>query len=121
LLFRGIIQQNLEKRSQNPHLAIWITALIFSFIHFQFQGFFPRVLLGTLLGYLFVWTRNLWIPIIAHFVYNSGQVLLQYGYQQGFLELDLDKVESVPIWLVGISILGTTILCFRLKKEQAYL
>ncbi len=107
LLFRGIVQQNIEKGTKNPHIAIWLTALIFSFIHFQFQGFFPRVFLGAGLGYLFVWTRNLWIPIIAHLAYNGGQILLQYGHQQGVLGIDLNEVETVPIWLVGISLVGT--------------
>lgn len=117
LLFRGIVQQNLEKGIKNPHLAIWATALIFSFIHFQFQGFLPRVLLGGLLGYLFVWTRNLWIPIIAHFIYNAGQVLLQYFHQQGVLGIDLNEIEVVPFWLVGISILSSSVLALFLYKK----
>ena len=107
LLFRGIVQQNLEKGTKNPHIAIWLTALIFSFIHFQFQGFFPRLFLGAGLGYLFVWTRNLWLPIIAHLAYNGGQILLQYGHQQGILGIDLNAVETVPLWLVGFSLVGT--------------
>ncbi|MFK7980264.1 MAG: lysostaphin resistance A-like protein [Saprospiraceae bacterium] len=107
LLFRGIVQQNLEKGTKNHHIAIWLTALIFSFIHFQFQGFFPRLFLGAGLGYLFVWTRNLWIPIIAHLAYNGGQILLQYGHQQGVLGIDLNAVEMVPIWLVGVSLVGS--------------
>ncbi len=106
LLFRGIVQQNIEKGTKNSHIAIWLTALIFSFIHFQFQGFFPRVFLGAGLGYLYVWTRNLWIPIIAHLAYNGGQILLQYGHQQGVLGVDLNEVETVPIWLVGLSLVG---------------
>jgi len=110
LLFRGIIQTNLEKGIKNPHLAIWLTALIFSFIHFQFQGFIPRVLLGAILGYLFVWSRNLWIPIIAHLVYNASQIFLQYFHQKGLLGLDLNEIETVPIWLVLLSIGGMFVL-----------
>ena len=106
LLFRGIVQPNIEKGTKSPHIAIWLTALIFSFIHFQFQGFFPRLFLGAGLGYLFVWTRNLWIPIIAHLVYNGGQILLQYAHQRGVLGIDLNSVETVPFWLVGVSMIG---------------
>ena len=119
LLFRGIVQQNIEKGTKNPHIAIWLTALIFSFIHFQFQGFFPRVFLGAGLGYLFFWTRNLWIPIIAHLAYNGGQILLQYGHQQGVLGIDLNEVETVPIWLVGISLVGTFGLGSFLYKQRS--
>lgn len=118
LLFRGIVQQYLEKGCKNHHLAIWGTAFIFSFIHFQFQGFLPRVLLGGLLGYLFVWSRNLWVPIIAHFIYNGGQILLQYAHQRGMLGLDLNEIEIVPFWLAGISLLGTGILGYFLYQKR---
>lgn len=118
LLFRGIVQQNIEKVAKNSHTAIWLTALIFSFIHFQFQGFFPRVFLGAGLGYLFVWTRNLWIPMIAHLAYNGGQILLQYGHQQGVLGVDLNAVETVPIWLVGLSLVGTFGLGYFFYQRQ---
>lgn len=118
LLFRGIVQQNLEKHSQNHHLAIWLTALIFSFIHFQFQGFLPRIFLGGLLGYLFVWTRNLWMPILAHFVYNGGQILLQYGHQRGNLGIDLNEVKVVPTWLVISGLIGTLFVGYLLFKNR---
>lgn len=121
LLFRGIIQTNLEKGLKNPHVAIWLTALIFSFIHFQFQGFIPRVLLGALLGYIFVWSRNLWIPIIAHLIYNASQIFLQYAHQKGMLGMDLNEIETVPIWLVGLSIsgvIGLGWLLYRRRKEH---
>jgi len=118
LLFRGIVQQNIEKGTKNSHIAIWLTALIFSFIHFQFQGFFPRLFLGAGLGYLFVWTRNLWIPIIAHLAYNGGQILLQYAHQRGVLGIDLNAVETVPIWLVGVSLVGTVLLGYYLFRQR---
>ena len=105
LVFRGIIQNNIEKFLQNPHVAVWVSALIFSAIHMQFQGFLPRVFLGAVLGYLLVWTRNLWIPIIAHFVNNAGQILMQHLFHQEQLGVDLEKMERVPIWLAAICFL----------------
>jgi len=50
VLFRGVIQKKLYGWVKNPHVAIWIAALVFSAIHFQFQGFLPRVLLGCFFG-----------------------------------------------------------------------
>ena len=64
VLFRGIIQRKIFNKTQNHHLSIWIAAMLFSAIHLQFYGFVPRVLLGALFGYLYVWTANLWIPIL---------------------------------------------------------
>lgn len=81
LLFRGVLQKTLTKHLNNDHIAIWISAFVFSFIHLQFFGFFPRLLLGALFGYLFVWTGRIWVPILAHFFNNAYAAisLLIYG------------------------------------------
>lgn len=80
LFFRGCIQQIMKKIFVNRHAAIWITAIIFSAVHFQFYGFIPRVLLGALLGYLFMWSGNIWIPVIIHTLHNAINVVLTYLY-----------------------------------------
>ena len=74
LSFRGILQQMLS----NKHLAIWITAFVFSAIHMQFYGFIPRMLMGAMFGYLFVWSGSLWIPIVMHFTNNGIAVIVYY-------------------------------------------
>ncbi len=71
LVFRGMLQPELFRYSGNHHVAIWVSAIIFSAFHMQFFGFVPRVLLGALFGYLYVWSGNLLIPMIAHFVNNG--------------------------------------------------
>lgn len=119
LLFRGILQRKLATFWQQEHLAVWVSAFIFSAIHFQFQGFLPRLLLGAALGYLLVWTRNLWVPIIAHFVFNTSQVIFQYVYYNDKTEhLDLGKTDNFPIWTVLISLGFLALLRYVLKKER---
>jgi membrane protease YdiL (CAAX protease family) len=76
-LFRGALFALLRKVIRNPHAAIWLTAVIFSAIHLQFYGFLPRLLLGAYLGYLLHWTKNLWIPVFAHFLNNATVVVVQ--------------------------------------------
>lgn len=75
LLFRGCIQKGLENKIGNAHVAVWVTAFIFSFIHFQFYGFLSRAILGVALGYFYVYGKSLWIPIWAHFLNNATSVL----------------------------------------------
>jgi len=121
LVFRGILQQLFEKAAKNKHIGVWIAAFIFSFIHFQFQGFVPRFLLGALLGYLFVWTNNLWTPIIAHFFYNALQVLVQFLNQLGILGLDLNEIEQIPWWIVMLSVIVSGgIIGWLLKREEDF-
>lgn len=78
LLFRGLLQPLLVRVTGKKHLAIWVTAALFSFIHFQFYGFLPRMVLGALLGYLVIWTQSIWPAILAHFTNNALAVVLFY-------------------------------------------
>lgn len=79
--FQGALQPLLTRWTNNPHLGILITALIFSALHFQFYGFIPRFMLGLYLGYLFFWSRSLWLPILAHVLHNALSLLVDYTLQ----------------------------------------
>lgn len=79
LLFRGTMQPlMLRAFKQNVHLAVWVTAFWFSFIHLQFLGFFPRLFLGAILGYAAHWSGSLLLPMLGHFVFNGLAVTLAY-------------------------------------------
>ena len=69
-LFRGVFQKKFNSIFKNIHLAIWLSAFLFSFFHFQFYGFFPRMLLGALFGYIYFYSNNLFYPVLAHFINN---------------------------------------------------
>ncbi len=75
LLFRGTILRLLMRSRLNTHVCIWLVAIIFSAMHFQFFGFVPRMLLGAYFGYLLVWTRSVWMPAIAHVLNNTVYVV----------------------------------------------
>jgi membrane protease YdiL (CAAX protease family) len=94
-LFRGTLQQFFSKWFANKHVAIIVTAFIFSAIHFQFYGFIPRFLLGIYLGYLFVWGRSLWLPIVAHFMHNAISLILDYIAR--YRGIDLETVDPSQI------------------------
>lgn len=78
LFFRGALLGLWLERGVKVHVSVWIVAVIFSFIHFQFFGFVPRLLLGAWLGYLMVWSRSLWVPIAAHIFNNAMVVVFKY-------------------------------------------
>ncbi len=85
LLLRGIVQPLFIRITKNAHLGIWLAAALFSLMHFQFFGFFPRMILGALFGYYYYWSRNLWIPIIAH-ILNNG-FIVAYAFFSGTTEM----------------------------------
>jgi membrane protease YdiL (CAAX protease family) len=103
----------------SPALAVWITAIIFSAIHMQFFGFFPRMLIGAVLGFLFLWTNNLWIPIIAHFTNNASAVLMSYATQQGLLTDSAEQIGATQNdYIIGIaSIVITLVVLYVYKKK----
>lgn len=101
LLFRGLLQQQLMRRIANPLYAILAAALIFSFIHFQFEGFLSRALLGLLLGWMYWRTGNFWIPALAHFFNNGLQVVGQYLYGQELSTIDLEQDIDIP-WAAAL-------------------
>lgn len=101
LFFRGLLQQMFIKNRINAHLAIWITAILFSAIHFQFYGFFSRVFLGAILGYLYYITQNLWVSIGAHFFNNA--FLIVYVHSLSDELVSVNEKPAGPEQNIGIA------------------
>lgn len=123
LSFRGTLQQiitNGQRPKANSHLAIWLTAFVFSAIHFQFYGFVPRMLMGAMFGYVFVWTGSLWAPILMHFT-NNGVAVVSY-YLMGDAKMGetwADTVGAGPMWWLGVlSIVVVGGLLYWLRRHN---
>ncbi|MCM1110467.1 MAG: CPBP family intramembrane metalloprotease [Clostridium sp.] len=78
LFFRAGIQRLLSTGPVNPHVAIWLTAFIFSAIHMQFYGFVPRLLLGAYFGYLLWWSGSVWLPVAIHALNNTMVIIGEF-------------------------------------------
>lgn len=112
IFFRGMLTKIFLDKPMNKHLAIWLGAIVFSFMHFQFFGFVPRVLMGALFGYMLVWSGSLWVPIIAHAINNSVVVLSTYALERGYLSQSLDvygTTQCMP-WLAIVSAIALAAL-----------
>ena len=114
LVFRGLIQREIWRASLKIHLAIWLSAGIFSTIHFQFFGFIPRLLLGALFGYLYYWSGNLLIPIFSHFVNNAFIVVMVYLNQIEVTTIDIEGGEAPPLTFVIASVILSAGLLYYL-------
>ena len=116
LLFRGVIQKLFLKWNGNIHLSVWLTAFVFSTVHMQFLGFFPRLVLGAVLGYMFVWSGSLWLPIVAHFTNNAFAVLITYFIGIDKINPSLENLGTEGGSVVLISGLGGLLLLYLLKE-----
>jgi len=94
LIFRGLLQRLMCDMVKNVHLAILITALIFSAFHFQFFSFLPRFVLGLVLGYLMYYGQSIWYPILAHFVNNAMGVVYYYFNSRGSADDMLEEIGT---------------------------
>ncbi len=119
MLFRGIIQRKLAQHWRNPHLAIWISAAIFSAIHFQFYGFIPRMLLGALFGYLYYWSGSLLIAVFAHFVNNGFVLIMMFLYNIKVLNINLEETKTMPVILVVSSMILSFLILFVIRRDAA--
>lgn len=101
LLFRGIVQRQLGNLFNREVAAIWVTAVIFSAVHLQFEGFLPRMVLGALLGYLYYWSRNLWLPILGHMLNNGIPICVLYFSGTDLSQVDEGTRMSPVVWVVS--------------------
>lgn len=117
LVFRGMIQGELWRSTRNIHIAIWVSAAVFSAIHIQFYGFVPRMLLGALFGYLYYWSGNLWIPMFSHFFNNAFAVIMVYLNNTKVTNVNLEDGESFPLQSVLAAAVITTGVLYYIWKH----
>ncbi|MGL1894202.1 MAG: CPBP family intramembrane metalloprotease [Spirochaetaceae bacterium] len=79
VLFRGFFQKRLEQILKKPFNAFWISASIFSLVHFFVSSsnegntiilFICILIAGMLFSYLYYKTESLILPIALHFTYD---------------------------------------------------
>lgn len=98
--FRGSLMNIFGRVFKNHHVTIWLTAIIFSAIHVQFFGFLPRMLMGAFFGYMLVWTQNIWVPIVGHFVNNGSATVMAFYYtRQGKTYEEMQSYEGYSIFV----------------------
>ncbi len=123
MIFRGLMIPILRRWTNSAHWAVWISAILFSSMHLQFYGFLPRLILGALLGYLFVWSRSLWAPIIAHFTNNALALVVIFLMSRGNLETDLDSFEpsgSDWVWLGVTIVIAAWLIVYLLRFSKGW-
>lgn len=119
LFFRGVLQRTIYDATHKMWLSIFIVAFVFSFLHLQFQGFLPRMILGILLGIIFQYSNSILPSMVFHAIFNTFQLILYYS-----LNIHLDKVnmQEINAWsllaLATISVYASyLILCKKIRMS----
>ncbi|WP_299584017.1 CPBP family intramembrane glutamic endopeptidase [uncultured Sunxiuqinia sp.] len=121
LLFRGVVQKIFTNMTRNQHWGIWISAFLFSTLHMQFFGFFPRLVLGALFGYLLIYSGSMWLPILAHFMNNALGVLALHAEKTGSKTMEslnsYGDSMSTSVVMAVLSLALTIALVYILRKR----
>jgi uncharacterized protein len=122
--FRGTMQPLLRERT-NMHVAIIVTAVIFSLIHFEFSGFLPRVCLGLLLGYIYQISGSLWVSIWAHLFNNGLEVTLRFLKNTGRIDMEMGVPALPGVWealgfTAAFAVLGYVFYFISRKKFDTF-
>ena len=118
-MFRGVLQKLLGNWFKNIHVAILITGFLFGAMHMQFYGLLPRMVLGIIFGYLFYWSGSIWLPVFAHFVNNSGAIIISYLASLGLISQKYQDFGSThSILLILLSLLMTMSCMFMVYRRK---
>jgi hypothetical protein len=118
LIFRGILVRVITEWAKNHHIAVWISAILFSALHLQFYGFVPRMVLGVLLGYLFIWSGSLRLPILVHFINNAAAVIIGFLYTKEIINTDIESFGSTNnTWIIIGSVLLMAIIMLYIRWQ----
>ena len=120
-MFRGIFLRLFREWTKNVHFAVIISAVLFSALHMQFYGFLPRMMLGIILGYLFVWSGSIWVPVFVHFTNNAATVIASYLANRGIIDADIESFGSTDnsIFLFLSIVIVFFLIIMIYKKENA--
>jgi len=76
MVFRGCVLRLF--RSYGDGFAIIVSATTFSLMHGNIRQIPFAFIVGLVLGWLYVVTNNIWIPIMVHFINNGVSVSMEY-------------------------------------------
>ncbi|MEO5648090.1 MAG: CPBP family intramembrane glutamic endopeptidase, partial [Chitinophagaceae bacterium] len=119
--FRSGLQNILTRWFRGPWIAIILTSIIFSIIHLSYYGFLVRFGLGVILGMLFYYSKNVWLPILFHFLFNGIQVTFIFIMTMNGIKIKKDLEQSFPLWMGLIAIVALTYLFLNFKRKSAEL
>ncbi|MBR1981538.1 MAG: CPBP family intramembrane metalloprotease [Akkermansia sp.] len=75
--FRGCIY-NILKQCSTRWMAALASALLFSAIHASLPQFLPLFIFGLVQCVAYEKARSLWLPVVIHFTFNLGNILLLF-------------------------------------------
>lgn len=118
MIWRGYILRSL--RAYGDGFAVVISAMLFGLMHGNLRQIPFAFIVGLCLGFLYVCTNNIWIPIVVHFLNNGISVMMEYT--SFFLPQDAISMFYVYV-IYGLLITGLLavlllLICYRKEMQM---
>ncbi len=120
LYFRGALQKTLKDWSGNAIIAIVITSIVFSAFHFSYFGFLSRMGLGIVLGFIFEYSKSIWLSILLHFINNAVAIVTLYLVRADAVKVDKVMDENLPLYWGIVAVALVAFLLIKLKTASNY-
>lgn len=114
---RGILGSLLESNKWRPY-ALFISAFIFGLVHFNPIQSIGAFILGLFLGWLFMRTHSIVLPVVCHIMNNTMSTVIAIIF--GYSSKSTDIFSSRPVFYLAItgSVILSAILIFILNKHM---
>lgn len=99
-LFRGILLENLLKQYKQPWIAIGVSALLFSLIHFNLAQIPWSFIYGIVLGWIYYKTKTLWPCIIIHTTNNLICCLTAFSPLGTIIDIAIEKYLLLGLFVI---------------------
>ena len=106
-LHRGILLQGTKHIGF--YKAIIISSVCFGLIHFNVGQVGYAIVLGIVMGFCSVVAKNIWVPIIMHFMNNFIAIYLDFATENGWL---LGNYSDLIGKLSSLNIVAVSVICF---------
>lgn len=116
LIFRGLIFQGF-RRNYNGFVAITMSALLFALFHLNPWQFPATFVLGLLLGWIMLRTRNILLAILGHSI-NNLLVLLSITYWDEISTHALYLLEKENRYYISVLVILFSFIFLYLFSRQ---
>ena len=117
--FRGTLQRLLLRVTHRGYLAILITSAVFTAVHFDYFNCAGIFVCSVVLGYLYLYSSSLWVPVAFHFASNSWNILMMYLIAATGYDADAGT-SRIPWWSALISA-AMILLVMRIMRNASYM
>lgn len=103
-IHRGILLQGTKHIGF--YKAIIISSICFGLIHFNIGQVGYAIILGLVMGFCSVVAKNIWVPIIMHFMNNFIAIYLEFATENGWFlggySEWIVRLGSLNMWVVSV-------------------